>query len=475
MSKERSTEMNTKIGASEHLAYAIGAGGININTVLVATYLLVYYTNVAGISAGLATSVIAVSKLLDGVSDLIMGNIIDHTHTSNGKARPWLIRMILPMFIASMAVFYVPSGFNGFAQAVYIFITYNLANTVCYTALAVSFESLNGFMTTNQKSRGLNGGLKLIANALTTVLIASLILNLARVFGGGELYTQRGWTLTILVFMIAFAVMTWIGYRGTQERVDSLENAPEDHTGGTKPDNNDVSAARSLAALLKNKYWLMCIITVMTINIMMILSGGSTIYFAEFVLNDVDLQATISSVMNLALIPSAVVSIALMSKFGKRNLMLFGMFITFVSSLIPLFSLSPAVCVIAAALKGASFGLTGAPSMSIVQDAITYGLWKNGFINIGMGNAANAFATKIGSSLGTILIGSLLELGGFVSGAAVQSTGAISMISTLYIWVPAIISAINIVIMFFYDLDKFYPQIEADLKEGKFAPEAGSR
>ena len=88
MSKERSTEMNTKIGASEHLAYAIGAGGININTVLVATYLLVYYTNVAGISAGLATSVIAVSKLLDGVSDLIMGNIIDHTHTSNERAEP---------------------------------------------------------------------------------------------------------------------------------------------------------------------------------------------------------------------------------------------------------------------------------------------------------------------------------------------------------------------------------------------------
>ena len=463
--------MNTQIGAGEHLAYAIGAGGININTVLVASYLLVYYTNVAGIGAGLAASVIAVSKLLDGVSDLIMGHIIDHTHSRNGKARPWLLRMILPTFLSVLAVFYVPSGFTGFAQIIYVFITYNLANTVCYTALAVSFESLNGFMTTNQKSRGLNGGIKMIANALTTVLIASLISKLARIFGGGEVYTQKGWTLTILVFMVAFAVMTFIGYKGTQERVDSLAESPEDNVEEVKKDNNDVSAVKSLVALFKNKYWIICIITVLTINIMMILSGGSTIYFAEFVLKDVDLQATLNSVMNLALIPAAVVSIALMGKIGKRNMMLLGMGITLVSALIPLISLTPTVCIVSAALKGVSFGMTGAPAGSIVQDAITYGLWKNGFSNIGMGNAANAFATKIGSSIGTILIGSLLEIGGFVSGAATQSSGAISMISVLYIWVPAIISLINIVIMFFYDLDKFYPQIEADLKEGKFAPQ----
>ena len=351
-----------------------------------------------------------------------------------------------------------------------MFLTYNLANTVCYTALAVSFSSLNGFMTTNQKSRGINGGLQMIFNAATTILVSALILNLARAFGGGETYTQRGWTLTVLIFMIAFAVMALIGYFGTRERASDFGSTPAENAEEGTPATNDVSVVTSVVSLLKNKYWLICIVAAMSVNLVMALSGGATMYFTEYVLGDVDIQATLNSVLNLTLIPMCAVSIVLMGKFGKRNIMMLGTLLTIFASLVPMISLTPTVCIISAALKGISYGMSAAPAASLVQDAITYGLWKNGFINVGMGNAANTFAAKIGSSLGTVLIGALLEVSGFVAGAAAQSAGTISMVSTIYIWVPAIFSVISTVCLFFYDLDKFYPQIEADIKEGKFAP-----
>ncbi len=106
---------------------------------------------------------------------------------------------------------------------------------------------------------------------------------------------------------------------------------------------------------------------------------------------------------------------------------------------------------------------------SIVQDAITYGMWKNGFNPVGMGNAAITFAFKIGQGLGTATLGAILSLGNFDASLAVQSKSAITSINSIYIVIPAIISALCVFCMSRYDLDKKYSAIEADLKEGKYA------
>lgn len=469
-------EQDAKLGAKEHFAYALGGGAININLVLFTTYLLIYYTNVVGIKAGLAASVIAFSKVLDGVSDLIMGYIVDHTNAKSGKARPWLVRMMIPMIVTAIFTFYVPIGWNVKAQTIYMFVTYNLANTVCYTALLVSFNSLNGYMTTNQKSRGLNGGLVMVFNAVTTIVISTTILRLTRVFGKGDVYTQRGWTLTIIVFMIAYAIFSLVCFAVTRERTNAIGtseagsiNINKNTMEGLERKEDNITAMKSLISLFKNKYWVICIIAGIAINFMMGITGNTTVYFAQYVLNTVDLQGTLSAVLNLALVPSAILSIILMGKYGKRNLMMAGTIFTAIVSILPALNQSVGVCVIASALKGIGLGLAAAPVGSIVQDALTYGHWKNGFNNTGMGNAANSFAGKIGSSLGTIALGALLEVSGFVSGAAIQSAETSDMIRFIYIWMPAILSAICAITMHFYDLDKKYEMIESELTKGKFA------
>lgn len=470
MKKSRDMSVNAKIGLGERLCYMLAGGGVNMD-LAVAGLLLVYYTNVLGISAGVATMVIAVSKLLDGVSDLVMGHIVDRTHTKNGKARPWLLRMAIPAAVSTIAAFMVPQGWDTTAKVIYMFLTYNLSTTIGYTAVAVAFSSLNGYMTTDQKSRGLNGGFVTIINTVTNALVTATYLKLTSVFGGGEVYSPKGWIITMILYSVIFGIMILLGCLGTRERthVQDNENVHEEKV-QKEERKKEQGFLKSAKALISNKYWLICIAAVLIVFILAGLLAQSVVYFAEFVLGDVYQQATLGISLSLAMVPASIFAMVIMGKAGKRNLMLVGMLIMSVSSLLPLVAMNTLFCSISMALKGVGLGLTATPAMSIVLDTLTYGEWKNGFSMMGLGSSASSFSMKVGTSLGTVMLGGLLELGGFISGAAVQSESAVSMIKNIFVWCPCILSALCVLLLFFYDLDKLYPRIEKELREGKYAP-----
>lgn len=305
MNKQKDLSMDAVITLKERLAYTLGGGGVNINMAILGL-LLTYYTMVLGISAGTATMVIGVSKILDGISDLVMGYIVDHTHSKQGKARPWLLRMAIPTAVATVASFAVPGGWNTTAKVIYMFLTYNLSNTIGYTALAVSFNSLNGYMTTNQKSRGVNGGFVMIMNTLTNIIVNTLYLQLSRFFGGGDVYSARGWTITMIVFSIAFCVMIFICYAGTTERACNVEQVEEKKA--------NINIKKSIKALVTNKYWWICIVNMLVVFTLAALVTTTIVYFAQFILGSVDLQPVLTLAMSLPMIPASIVAIAVVGK-----------------------------------------------------------------------------------------------------------------------------------------------------------------
>ena len=103
----------------------------------------------------------------------------------------------------------------------------------------------------------------------------------------------------------------------------------------------------------------------------------------------------------------------------------------------------------------------------MLQDAITYGEWKQGFNNAGMGNAASSFCMKIGSGIGTAALGWILGAGGFNAAEAVPSAAAANAIRIAFNWVPVITSAFSIIVLLLFDLDKKYAAVAKDLAEGK--------
>ena len=221
---------NAKLSFLERFGYGVGDYAANLVYSAISAFLLVYYTNVIGASAAAAASVIAVSKIFDGVSDLIMGYIVDHTDTKYGKARPWIARLCVPLAVCTVLMFSVPSSFVGKAQIAYMFLTYNLVSTIFYTGVNVPYATLQGLITTNQYERGLLGNFRNLLSTAGTMTINTVVLKMTGFFGGGDAYTQKGWTITVAILMVVFVALNMFTFFTCSERVTAKESGAAKET-----------------------------------------------------------------------------------------------------------------------------------------------------------------------------------------------------------------------------------------------------
>ena len=146
MSQERTNTAVQKVPFMEKIAYGLGDAGCNFIWTTVGMFLTIYYTDKVGIPAAVVGTIMLLTRLLDGVSDLVMGNIVDHTHTRWGKARPWVGLMAPFMGLGLILLFNVPAGLSGGAKVAYASITYVLLAVVIYTACNLSYGTLMSYM-----------------------------------------------------------------------------------------------------------------------------------------------------------------------------------------------------------------------------------------------------------------------------------------------------------------------------------------
>ncbi len=454
------TKTNGKLSFIERLAYGLGDYSGNLVYSAISSFLLLYYTNVLGITAASAASVMAISKIFDGVSDLIMGRIVDNTKSKYGKARPWILRMCFPLAISTVLMFSVPSGLTGGLQMAYIFLTYNLVSTIFYTGLNVPYATLQGLMTTDQYERGLLGNFRMLLATAGTMTINTVVLKMTGFFGGGDQYSQRGWTLTFIVLMIVFVALNLVTFFFCKERV--VDTAAADQAEKVQ----GPSVAECLKSLVTNKYWLLMVAFLFSLYFMMSCFFGGAGYYAEFVLGDINLYASISNPLSTAQIVMMFATPFIMKKIGKRYTAMIGMGAATLSFVLTAMAgTNVTLVIICNIVKGAAFGCGAASMFGLLQDAITYGEWKSGVQAMGMGNAASSFCMKVGSGIGTAALGWILSAGNFdadPSGAA-----SVAAITAGYVWVPVITCLIGFVCMIFFDLDKYYDQAVADLAVGR--------
>ncbi len=449
---------NAKLSFLERFAYGIGDYAGNLVYSAISAFLLVYYTNVVGASAASAASIIAVSKILDGISDLIMGYIVDHTHSKYGKARPWIARLCIPLAVCTVLMFSVPSGFAGKIQIAYMFLTYNLVSTIFYTGINVPYATMNSLMTVNRYERGLLGNFRMLLATAGTMTINTVVLKMTGFFGGGDAYTQKGWTMTFVVLMIVFVVLNMFMFFTCKERVTE-ESAAEK--------KDDVPFVKGIAGLMKNKYWVLMVIALFAMYFMMSCFFGSALYFTKYNMGNENQYAMVSNLLSAAQIITMFVTPLLMKKISKRNVFMIGMVIATAGFLLAGISTSYGIICLSSVIKGIGFGCGAATMFGCLQEAITYGEWYNGYGTAGMGNAASSFCMKIGSGIGTAALGWILDGGGFNADLEVQTSAALNSISVAFVWVPIITSVICIVCMIFFNLDKYYDKVLADLAQGK--------
>lgn len=452
---------NAKLSFLERFGYGMGDYAGNLVYSAISAFLLVYYTNVVGASAAAAASIIAISKIFDGISDLAMGYIIDHTHSKWGKARPWIARLCVPLAVCTVLMFSVPPSFAGKIQIAYMFLTYNLVSTIFYTGINVPYATMNGLMTTNQYERGLLGNFRNLLAAAGTMTINTVVLKMTKFFGGGDAYAQQGWTVTFIVLMIVFVAINMFMFATCKERV--VENGEQKE--GEKKEG--VSFLKGLKGLVVNKYWIMMVIVTFAMYFMMSCFFGSAVYFTQYNIGDANKYALVSNALSVAQIAMLFITPFLMKKLSKRKVFLFGMIIAAVGFAASGLTTNVTAITIFSVIKGIGFACGGATMYGLLQDAITYGEWYNGYGTAGMGNAASSFCMKVGSGIGTAALGWVLSAGNFDGALAVQPASALTAINVSFAWIPAIMVIITIVCMAMFDLDQVYDKVVADLAAGK--------
>ena len=436
----------------ERFCYGCGDFGCNIIYTAMSAFLLFYYTDYAGVSAAAVGTVMLISRVFDGFSDIVMGMIVDRTKSRHGKARAWILRICVPFALAGVLLFSVPASWAEMPKLVYVFITYNLVSTVVYTAINVPYSSLNALMTQDPYERSVLSIFRNLLATAGTLTINLVTLPLVEFFGDNA----AAWTKTFCVLGILSVIAFLLTFIGTKERVKAVA----DEDGKVKT----VSLKEGVLGLFHNKYWVMMTCVLAIFFLYYAINGGTTVYYAKDILGDRDLVSTINGIYNAVQIVAMFFIVKLVKLYGKRNVFSIGLVLAAIGMVIlEVGGGSMPIIIISSLIRGVGNACGGATMWAMVSDTIDYGEWKNGCRTEGLVNSACSFGYKIGNGVGSALLGLILDMGGYVGEAAVQSSSALFSIRLCFAWIPIAVFVTCFIILRFYHLDEEFDGIIADL------------
>lgn len=433
----------------ERIMYALCEFAGNPLYTVVASFLTFFYTDVIGVNPGSVGIIILVSRIFDGISDVAMGNIIDHTNSKAGNARPWFLRSAFLLVVAFITLFTVPDA-SEFGKLVYIFVTYNFSLTIVYTMIASAIGALPTYATNDSKSRSTAHAIRLFLAGTIQMFLAFFFLRIIELLGGD----QTAWIKFAVILGLIGCVSCLITYAGTKERVKLV------HEEGEK-----LPLLKALLSLLKNKYWLMTLALGLIYVLHQVTTLTIGIYYAKYILGDQNLTGNLILYHHIpAVIVCFIVPFVIQAGIPKGRIYMTASVIMLLGSVIPIFSNSNMMLIASLGLRGIGFGIINGVISGMGADTVIYGEWKTGVRAFAVNTSARGLSSKLGSGLGTALFGVILAAVGYNGLANVQPPSALTAIRICFIYVPIALYVLQIVIMLGYKLDKEYPVILEELE-----------
>ena len=437
------------------VGYGSGDVAGNVVYAFLSTFVMIYLTNTVGLNAGIVGTLIALSKLFDGVTDIFFGSMIDKTKSRMGKARPWMLYGYVGCAVTLIGVFAIPESMGQTAQYAWFFIAYSLLNAVFYTANNIAYSALTALITKNSRERVEMGWYRFIFAFSTSLLIQSVTIKFVEIMGG----RASGWRMVAIIYAVIGLVVNTLS-------VLSVKELPEEEL------NNDVSSTvdekysliEAAKLLFSNKYYIMICVTYILQQIYSaMLSMG--IYYMMYVLNDEDLFPIFSWAINIPLIIALLITPWLVAKW---------------QSLYKLNLVGYAVGTIGRALVVVVAYMGSVPLMLVFTAVAAFGMgpWQ-GDMNAVIANCSEytymtkkkrvdgtmysctSLGIKLGGGIGTALTGWLLEFSKFDKNLDVQLDSCLNMLHIMYLWIPFIICIVITLIMSQMNVEKANQQLRA--------------
>ena len=436
----------------QRIGYGSSDFACNLIWQMISLYLLYFYTNVMHLNAAAVSVMFLVTKVIDGISDLIVGFLIDKTNTKWGKSRPWILFGAIPFGITSVLAFSVPD-ISQTGMLIYAYVTYILLST-SYTIVNIPMASILPALSDDPRERTVLASCRIFFSSIGSTVVSAFALTLVDKFGNGN--EALGFRIVMILFGVIGCLVFFFCFFNTREKITVQ--------------TEKVSLKANILSLLHNKPWKLFALNIVWFFGGYVIQASAVIYYFTYVVQNTALVQIVATITTLVPIVTNLCAPFLVKLTSKRNLMTIGNIVHIAGLLMIFFGdTNVPVLIAGAVIAAAGYGLKGSMHFAMQPDPVDYGEWKSGVNTAGTLSAVNGFIGKVGMAIASSVGAALLAMGGFDEYAAVQTATAQNFITAMYIWVPVIMNIGSIITMAFYDLDKIYPDIIRELDERRNA------
>ncbi len=438
-----------------------GSGDIAGNVVyaFLSSFVMIYLTNTVGLSAGIVGTLIAVSKLFDGFTDIFFGSMIDKTHTKLGKARPWMLYGYIGCAITLAAIFAVPESWGATAQYAWFFIAYTLLNGVFYTANNIAYSALTSLVTKNSKERVQMGSYRFIFAFATSLLIQSVTIGFVAKCGGGA----AAWRTVAIIYSVIGLIINTISTFSVKELSEE-----ELHEGKEKKAQEEkYGLLEAFKLLVSNRFYLMiCGVYILQQLYGAMINAG--IYYMTYVLKNENLYGAFSWAINIPLIIALVFTPALVGRWkGMYKLNLRGYMVAVAGRglvVVAGYMGSVPLMLLFTALAAFGQGPWQGDMNAVIASCSEYTFLTKGKRVDGTMYSCTSLGVKLGGGLGTAIAGWMLEFSKFDGTLVVQPQSCIDMLHIMYLWLPLVIDVLIMLVLSRMNVEETNEKIKAKKK-----------
>lgn len=411
-----------KLSIQEKIGYGLGDTASNFVWALMMNFIMFFYTDIFGITAAAAGTMLLFARFTDGFWDFFVGAVADRTKTKWGRFRPYLVWLCIPLAVVFVLAFTTPD-FSAWGKLVWAWTTYN-ALMLLYSAINIPYGALSGVMTDDPLERTSVNSYRMVLAQIGGIVANSSFLLLIRKFGGDN--QQLGAQRTVLLFAAVAVVFFLISFYTTRERI---QPPPEQKT----------KLSGDVKTLLANRHWLMMFVAGIVNITFAVVRGTAGIYYLKSYLEwDDGRIATYFLIGGLAMIFGAMLTKFAVKAIGKKSSFIASMVLVALTA-IPFYWIRPdqTALVFTFQILGMIFaGINATLYWALVADTADFAEWKFGVRTTGIIFSATTSSQKAGMGIGAAFAGWLLTHFGYVANT-VQSAESIHGILLLNSLIPA--------------------------------------
>ena len=408
---------------------------------LINGYLLIFYTNICGLSPAACATLFLIARFLDAINDPLVGFMIDHLPTRKmGHFRPTLILGTILCSANFLLLWFGPmlstSGKLAIAYVSYILLG------VLFPVMDISLNSLLPVMTEDMKERNSLSSIKGLA-----YVIGALVIGVAAPLILGDTSNKQGYINLVLIMTAVIFFFSIIGTMGVKERV--------------KPQMENSYSVKELFKILSQKPVYITFLAVLLYSIGSNIVNAANTYFYTYIFEDLTLASIITLITCVAVFPATMVIGNLIGRFGKKKMYAIGLALAGLAPIIRLLDVrSIPLLIVSVLIAGIGAGFAAPLNYGIQADNTDYIEVSMGIRAEGAVASLSSFVSKCAMGIGGAIPGYLLQLAGFDSKAAVQNDDVINVIVLCVLILPAIVNVVAIVIF-----SKGYPITKEKLNE----------